>query len=252
MNFAAYMGSMNGPTGSGSAPSSPRSTRSATTYNAPNTNRLGWMNGQFFDLKAPETGTYTLNSFTDPSHSARAIRLQDGDTTFWIELWAKTGLNLLADNQGLPGYYPGVATLLVHRETGDRTTQLLNMALNGHPSNIGYAGLPEGATWANPLGNATITLERRIDPFGPSPTAVVKIGTQLTQRTPNVIGMEVRQAEEAAEAAGLRPAGIEGVPDHYCANIGRVLEQRPYPGEMVRPGTPMRFYVGERPEHECF
>jgi hypothetical protein len=40
--------------------------------------------------------------------------------------------------------------------------------------------------------------------------------------------------------------------DLYCGSLGLVLNQYPYAAEMVRPGTPVRFWVGEQdPQQGC-
>jgi PASTA domain len=207
------------------------------SYDAIHTNQLGWLGGQFIDLRAPETGTFTLRPFTAVPHGTRAIRLQDGPTRLWVEYRRPVGID---DPQFMGQNFPAEWGVVVHREVsidGKTVSQLLDMT----PGDEGdFNSSPLEGTWANPLGETTIT----VDTTGPN-AAIVTIGNQRTNRVPSIVGFTPTRAEEVLRQAGLVSGGWEGKPDIYCASLGLVMGQFPYAGEMVRPGTPIRFTVGE-------
>ena len=214
------------------------------SYNAIHTNQLGWLGGQFIDLRAPETGTFTLRPFTAVPHGTRAIRLQDGPTRLWIEYRQPVGID---DPLFMGQNFPAEWGVLVHREVsidGKPVSQLLDMT----PADEGeFINAPLKGTWANPLGETTITVDSA-GPYG----AIVTIGNQRTNRVPNIVGFTPARAAEVLEQAGLISGGWEGKPDLYCSSLGLVMQQFPYAGEMVRPGTPIRFTVGEEdPQQGC-
>jgi hypothetical protein len=214
------------------------------SYNAIHTNQLGWLNGQFIDLKAPETGAFAIKPLTAVPHGIRAIRLQDGPTRLWIEYRRPVGI----DEPKFAGQNPFIEWgVLIHREVtidGKTVSQLLDMT-PGDEGDFNNGAL-EG-TWANPLGETTIT----VDTAGPD-AAIVTIGNQRTNRVPSIVGFTPARAAEVLGQAGLASGGWEGTVDLYCGALGLVLNQYPYAGEMVRPGTPVRFWVGEEdPQQGC-
>jgi hypothetical protein len=226
------------------------------SYNAIHSKQLGWLNGQFIALKAPQTGIFAISPFTAMPHGTRAIRLQDGPTRLWVEYRRPVGVDSLEfDNAWV---YPTVAGgVVIHREVvrdgglfGDDevVSQLLDMTPGPAMLNeFKDPFLPVGKTWANPLGEMTITV------LLASPSSViVKIGSQRTNRVPNIVGFTPARAEELLKQAGLVSGGWEGKPDLSCSSLGLVMSQFPYAGEMVRPGTPVKFTVGEQdPQHGC-
>jgi hypothetical protein len=215
------------------------------SYNAIHTNQLGWLNGQFIDLKAPETGTFAIRPFTALPHGTRAIRLQDGPTRLWIEYRLPVGVDRpdFTPSTFYRNFGGGVA---IHREVvrdGETFSQLLAMARIGFDNPF----LPVGKTWANPLGDMTITVTSQNQS-----EARIVIGDQRTNKVPNIVGFAPARAEEILKGAGLVSGGWEGKPDLFCSSLGLVMAQFPYAGEMVRPGTPVKFTVGEQdPQHGC-
>jgi hypothetical protein len=224
------------------------------SYNAIHSKQLGWLNGQFIDLKAPATGVFTINPFTAMPHGTRAIRLQDGSTRLWIEYRQPVGVDSPGFTQRPLLYELSRGGVMIHREVvrdrlfGDDevVSQLLDMTPGDlHGQNV--PSLPVGKTWANPLGETTITVA-----FAGPNGAIVTIGNQRTNRVPNIVGFTPARAEEVLKQAGLVSGGWEGKPDPSCASLGLVMGQFPYALEMVRPGTPVKFTVGEKdPQQGC-
>jgi PASTA domain len=226
------------------------------SYNAIHSKQLGWLNGQFIDLKAPATGIFVISPFTAMPHGTRAIRLQDGATRLWVEYRRPVGVD--GPGFGADWVYPTTAGgVVIHREVvrdgglfGDDevVSQLLDMTPGPPgPNEFKDPFLPVGKTWANPLGETTITVALA----GPS-SAIVKIGDQRTNKVPNIVGFTPARAEETLKQAGLVSGGWEGKPDLSCASLGLVMGQFPLAGEMVRPGTPVKFTVGEEDtQHGC-
>ncbi len=103
-----------------------------------------------------------------------------------------------------------------------------------------------GQTWANPLGEATVTLNGTT-----SAGAVITIGNRRTATVPNVIGLDPARAAAVIANAGLWSQGFSPVIDQTCSNIGVVSEQEPFPGVKVIPGTEVRLGVGEAPPFPC-
>jgi PASTA domain len=215
------------------------------SYNAVHSNQLGWLNGQFINLKAPETGTFAISPFTALPHGTRAIRLQDGPTRLWIEYRLPQGVDR-PDFTPSPLYANFGGGVVIHREVvrdGETFSQLLAMTRRGFDNPF----LPVGETWANPLGDMTITVTSRNQS-----EARIVIGDQRTNKVPNIVGFTPTRAEEVLKQAGLISGGWEGKPDLSCASLGLVMGQFPLAGEMVRPGTPVKFTVGEKDtQHGC-
>lgn len=216
------------------------------SYNAIHSNQLGWLEDQFFDVKAPTTGTFTLRPFTGLGFANRALRLKDGPTTLWIEYRLPLGVDRPDFTPSEP-YERSGGGVMIHREVvrdGETFSQLLDMSPGGA---INDPGLPVGQTWENPLGETTITVTRKN-----GSEARIAIGNQRTNRVPNIVGFTPARAEEVLRQAGLISGGWEGKPDLFCASLGLVMGQFPYAGEMVRPGTPVKFTVGEKdPQLGC-
>jgi hypothetical protein len=226
------------------------------SYNAVFAKQLGWLNGQFINFRAPETGTWTLTPFIadnyDEQFGVRAMRVQDGSTTFWIEYRVPQGID--ADNTTLDGdpisplsrggYGSGV---FIRREAAGRygpVSQLLDMT---PIHTIGTPSLELGQTWANPLGEVTITLDR-LGPGG----ATVTIGNQRTATVPDLTGLDPERALEVVRAAGLWSNGWKLTLDPNCKKLGVVANQLPLPGTKVFPNSEVQLWVGEKdPEIPC-
>ncbi len=68
--------------------------RLGLSFNAIFAKQLGWLNGQFIDMRAPATGMRLIKPFIGSGFSGqRAIRLQDGPTTLWIEYRRPIGID---------------------------------------------------------------------------------------------------------------------------------------------------------------
>ncbi len=222
-------------------------------FNAVLANDLGWLNGQYFDVRAPATGTYTVKPFIGAGFSGqRAIRLQDGPTTLWIEYRRPIGLD--GDPTSSPLLKPPHDTgtgVFIRREKVERKpfypeqvhSQLLDMTPARANSSF---SLERGQTWGNPLGEATVTL----DQFGPE-GATITIGSRRTVTVPNVIGLDPGRAAAIIANAGLWSQSFSPVIDQTCSNIGLVAEQEPFPGLKAIPGTEVRLGVGEHPPFAC-
>jgi hypothetical protein len=215
-------------------------------YNAIHSKQLGWLEGQFFDVKAPEPRTWSLRPFTDVGSPGRALRLKDGPTTLWIEYRLPSYVEDLSFNfvSGW-SFRLGTSGVVIHREVvrdGETFSQLLDMTPEEKDARaILNPALPVGTTWENPLGDVTIKVTR-VDEFG----AQIVIGRQRTNQVPNIVGLTPARAGEVLAQAGLVSGGWEGKPDPSCASLGLVMGQFPYAGEMVRAGTPVKFTVGEK------
>jgi serine/threonine-protein kinase len=81
-------------------------------------------------------------------------------------------------------------------------------------------------------------------PRGSTVTIVVSEGEERAT-IPNVIGKERREAVEALRAEGLVPV-VEESETEVEAQIGRVTDQFPPPGNEVEPGTEVTIVVGRR------
>jgi serine/threonine-protein kinase len=77
---------------------------------------------------------------------------------------------------------------------------------------------------------------------------VVSKGEAQVQ-VPNVIGKERREAVEAIRAEGLAPFVEEEETDNP-AQIGRVVDQFPPPGQELAPGSEVTLTVGKRASAE--
>ena len=81
-------------------------------------------------------------------------------------------------------------------------------------------------------------------PRGSSVSIVVSEGEEQAT-IPNVIGNERREAVEALRAEGLVPS-VEEAETDVVAQVGRVTDQFPPPGQEVEPGTEVTIVVGKR------
>jgi len=208
------------------------------TFNAVYASQLGWLNGQVERL---ETGDYvrtvTLKPYTALPHGLRAVRLQDGNATLWLEYRQPIGVD--SPGYTFPFSVPATPGLLVHREVranGLPVSQLLDMTPAAGPED---AGLPIGQTWANPLGEMKVTLVSA-DASG----ATVRISSQRIA-VPDVIGRTRTEASLAFENAGLVLGGSEEVIDPNCEFIGTVKSQTPAPGTRLLPGGAVSVKVGK-------
>jgi hypothetical protein len=212
---------------------------SAYAYNAAHANQLEWLKGQYTELAAgPYTKTLTLKPYTDPVHGMRAIRLRDGATTLWLEYRSPVGVDVI----GGPVSYLLEPGLIIHRESISEYNvprpELLDMT-PGDEAEFKDAGLPQGKTWANPLGTMSITLN-----------SVTAAGITVTisdgrVTVPDVRGLDVARAEAVLSGAGLKPAGRTRIVDPTCAYIGLVAATSPSGGARVPRGSPVTLAVGE-------
>lgn len=220
-------------------------------FSAAFANRLGWLNGQYIDVRAPKTGMYLIKPFMGSGFSGqRAIRLQDGPTTLWIEYRRPVGLDGGEDSPLLTFPFHSGSGVFIRREVSEPrgpfssvpATQLLDM---GAGRGGGYA-LERGRTFSNLLGESTVALNGTT-----SSGAVITIGSRRTATVPNVIGLDPARAAAVIAGAGLWSQGFRPVIDQTCSNIGVVSEQEPFPGVKVIPGTEVRLGVGEHPPFAC-
>jgi hypothetical protein len=229
------------------------SSNSEMAFGAIHANRLGWLNGQYFDVTMGDfTNAWNLKPFTDPAHTERALRLRDGNTTLWLEYRIPVGID---DPVFLGHAYFPAPGLVIHREMDDGSSQLLDMTPGSARRNDGSvidlrdfedARLPVGQTWANPLGEAKITLNSA----GPAGATVTISSQRVT--VPELRGLTVTRAEASLAALGLKSAGWSSIVDPTCAFIGLVVEQSPLPGARVLPGSQVNVTVGERdPMRDC-
>jgi hypothetical protein len=226
--------------------------RDKLSFNAIYAKQLGWLNGQYFDMRAPETGMRLIKPFIGSGFSGqRAIRLQDGPTTLWIEYRRPLGIDGIARSP--LRLLPSRSGVFVRREVsgpGGPRAQLLDMtpeALN--PLTFTSPTLEVGRTWANPLGEATISLIGTT-----SAGAVITIGNRRTATVPNVIGLDVNRAAAIIAGAGLWSQSFTPIVDVTCSFFGLVAAQEPFPGQKAIPGTEVRIQVGEHdpnPETPC-
>ena len=213
-------------------------------FNAAYANRLGWLNGQFFNLGAGNyTRTLTIRPWTGTVQSERALRLQDGPTTLWFEYRAATGVDgflFLTDYRASSNL--GV---VVHREgkfageLSDSTSQLLDMNPNPVYPNFQHAPMETGQTWANPLGTMKVTLNS-LDASG----ATLTVSSQYVP-VPDVVGGDRKNAVTRIGAAGLHFAGSTNVKTTSCDEIGKVVSTTPAAGTGVEPGTDVTVKIGE-------
>lgn len=211
----------------------------AGSYNAVYANQLGWLNGQYYGLGASEgSTTRTIVPYAELPHGVRAIRLQDGATTLWLEYRQPVGLDA---HLGLE------YGLVVHREVvtgGVPESQLIDM---NPTSEFLEPQLPVGATWADPLGTMKIT-NLAATPAGDT----VAISSQQVS-VPDLQGDRIPQAEAALEAVGLRLGGKGFVPEPHCEFINTVATQTPAAGTRVFPGASVSVSLGKiDPKHPCF
>jgi hypothetical protein len=208
-------------------------------YNAIYANRLGWLNGQYYSLSASDsTSTFFLKPYSELPHGMRAIRLQDGSTTLWVEYRLPIG----ADANLKPAE-PG---LIIHRQletANGPESQLLDMT----PEDTAYhAALGVGQTWANPLGMMKITNS------GASASGVtVTIASQLVT-VPNLRGQNLVEADTALRAVGLQLGNAKWVSDPNCEFIERIMSSSPSAGTRARAGTSVTVSIGQLdPLHSC-
>jgi len=213
--------------------------RGNLSYNAVYANELGWLEDQYFDVRAPQTGTYTIRPFIGLGFANRAIRVKDGPTTLWIEYRRPLGMDGLATSPlRTLAYGSGVFIRReVHTDKGT-VSQLLDMT----PATGMYMpSLEEGQPWSNPLGEATITLKDFRET-----TATIAIGNRRTATVPSVIGLDPDRAAAVIAGAGLWSSGWSAVLDRTCNLVGVVASQQPLPGTKVFPDSEVRFGVGEQ------
>jgi PASTA domain len=212
-------------------------------FNAIFANQLGWLTDEEFCAlwASDSTTTVALKPYSRlPHEPLRAIRLQDGSTTLWIEYRTAVGLDSNLGLERTPG-------LLIHREVvnnGNREAQLLDMT----PSNqfFGDAALPVGQTWANPLGTMKITLNS-----ANASGATVTISPQRVT-VPDVRGDSMPEAESALAAVGLKLGLASYVPEAACNYIERIASTNPGAGTHVFPGTVVLPTIGQvDPKHPC-
>lgn len=224
-----------------------------SAFGAADAKKLGWLGGQFFDVPAGDyTKTYFLKPFTDPAHTERALRLEDGQI-LWLEYRTELGV----DHEAFSGHKVlGEEGLIIHRELPSGASQLLDMTPGSgvqegkdgtrfvSPSaDATDAYLPVGQTWVNPLGEMRITLN-----------SVSSAGASVTISSGKVTVPDFRslapsQVGAVLESAGLRFGGWRGTPDWFCNDIGRVVEQYPYAGARVLPGAAISLTLGEQPPY---
>lgn len=215
------------------------------SFNAIYAKQIGWLNGQVYDIRAPATGMRLIKPFIGSGFSGlRAIRLQDGPTTLWIEYRRPIGIDGLPNTVLQEFDAGGTGVFIRLEESGEYgpVSQLIDMT----PSTSDLPSLAVGRTWANPIGEATVTLHGTT-----SAGAVITIGTRRTATVPNVIGLDPARAAAVIANAGLRSQGFSPVIDQTCSNIGVVAEQEPSPGAKVMPGSEVRLAVGEHPPFPC-
>jgi hypothetical protein len=202
---------------------------------------LGWMSGREQDVPATG-GTYTLEPLEAAAPGLQALRVTDSNETLWLEYRQPVGVDSWLSASSTDG-------VLIHQQLPDSFTQLGSNLLDMTPGSQGGfsdAALPAGATWADPLGHARIT----VNSAGPA-GAQVTIGLGLgIARVPNVRG------DTATEAAGiLRAAGLsvteQGIVDRTCNNLGLVIAQSPSAGSTLNTGATVRIWIGTRPPNPC-
>ncbi|MGB7684710.1 MAG: PASTA domain-containing protein [Solirubrobacterales bacterium] len=220
-------------------------------YNAIQANKLGWMNGQFFDVLAGDfTITRTIRQFTDPVRADRALRLRDGGATYWLEYRTPTGV----DDPSFYGGIPSTAQsgLVIHREPTAGSSQLLDMTPGSKVQPTVFddaldAPLPVGRSWEVPGGEMKITLNS-LSTAGANVTIASRRVT-----VPSVRGLDPSRAQAIIAAAGLWSNGWSPVIDYTCGFLGVVADQQPFAGTRVLAGTEVRLGVGEpHPTFPCF
>ena len=204
---------------------------------------LRWLEGQFTTLSAGiYSETITLEPLAAVPHGLRAIRLDDGPKTFWIEYRQPVGLDALDLDEPILHDTPG---LLIHRErhltTGFLASQLLDMSpsLPALESSTD-AGLPVGQTWVNPLG----TMEVRLD-SATSSAATVTISSQLVV-VPDTIGLDRKAALATINAAGLHFAGSTPKTTGNCDEVGKVVGSTPSARTAAKRGSDVTVQIGEK------
>jgi PASTA domain len=209
-------------------------------FGAIHANKLGWLNGQFFDVTAGDfTRSFLLRPFTDPAHAERALRLHDGGTTYWLEYRTAIGVDeeMYCRCSSMDG-------LVVHREPAPGVSELLDMTPGSFNENEGKtdsadAPLPVGRSWVLPSGEMKVTLNS----MGSAGASVTLATRRVT--VPNLIGLGVDRAAAIVADAGLWSRGFHPVIDHTCNLIGVVATQQPSPGTRALAGTEVSLGVGE-------
>jgi hypothetical protein len=220
------------------------------SYNALYAKKLGWLNGQFINFRAPETGTWTLKPFIvdnyDEQFGVRAMRVQDGPTTLWIEYRVPQSID--RGEPGLDGEWSGPLTrgeygsgVFVRREVPGEygpVSQLLDMS---PIHTIATPSLEVGQTWANPLGEVTITLDQ-----AGATGATITVGNQRTATVPDLTGLDPERAMDLVRSAGLWANGWKLTLDPNCKKLGVVANQEPGAGTKAFPNSEVQFWVGEK------
>jgi hypothetical protein len=220
------------------------------SYNAMEAKRLGWLNGQFINFRAPETGSWMLRPFIvddyDHQFGVRAMRVQDGPTTLWIEYRVPQSIDgdetALDGDKVSPLHFGGYGSgVFIRREVSGvhgTVSQLLDMTPR---TPMSTPSLELGQTWANPLGEVTITLSQ----LGPN-GATITIGNQRTATVPDLTGLDPERAMDLVRAAGLWANGWKLTLDPNCKKLGVVANQEPGAGTKAFPNSEVQFWVGEK------
>lgn len=128
-------------------------------FSAPHKAMLGWLDGRVATVTpalAPQRGgrTYRLGAYERPGRSTVALRVRAGRRTFWLEARQPIGFD-----EDLPlGVTHGA---LVHLDTGDFTTQLLDMSAGYPPESSSFGSLLPGRTWTDPDGIVQLSVGTR-------------------------------------------------------------------------------------------
>ncbi len=133
---------------------------SSNQFSAPHKAMLGWLDGRIATVtpaRAPQRNgrTYLLGAYERAGRSTVALRVRAGQRTFWLEARQPIGV----DRDLPPGVTDGA---LVHLDTGDITTQLLDMSA-GYPSpqSSSFGGLLPGRSWTDPDGIVELSVGTR-------------------------------------------------------------------------------------------
>jgi hypothetical protein len=217
-------------------------------YNAAESFQAGWLNGQYYETgEVVGTRTYTIQPLSKLPHGIRAIKLNDGGQTFWIEYRTKVGNDEHAlDAAGTPpSFYPGVVISRIGPATlgFEPRTERLDMRADSARDD---ATFHVGQVWADPLGSQTVTLLAESPEY-----ATIRISSQLIA-VPSILGQTTTQARTTLQNAGLTLGFVEERADPRCESLGRIWTQSPAAGAAVRPGTSISASIGvKEKKREC-
>jgi hypothetical protein len=200
---------------------------------------LGWMSGREKDVPA-SGGTFTLEPLEATTPGLQALRLTDGNQTFWLDYRQPIGV----DNWLSPSSTNGI---LIYEQLPDGYTPLGSYLLDmtpGSPGGFDDAPLPAGTSWTDPLGHDVITVNS-----AGAAGAQVTI-TPRTAMVPSVVGDLAATAASEIRAAGFS-VNEQTFVDGTCENINRVASQSPRGGSAAILGTTVTIRVGTRPPHPC-